>query len=62
VRVLLLDSDDWANARLKGKIPRPRVDIPVLRIVAAALARRLAEYPTSMEVRQPCPTIRFIER
>lgn len=46
---LLVSDADWARAKSKGKPPKPVADAATLRIVHAALVRRLAAYPTTLE-------------
>jgi len=53
IRLLLLPPDEWVKARDKGKIPKPKpkLDATTLRVTQDILERRLALYPTSIQVR-----------
>lgn len=49
VRLLLFPQDEWEKIRNKGKLPKPKVDIALLFIIADVLRRRAQDYPTSLE-------------
>ncbi|KAF9010631.1 hypothetical protein BDQ17DRAFT_1234041 [Cyathus striatus] len=49
VRLLLLHDDEWKKAKDKGKPPKPKVDVEVLKCISGVLQRRLQEYPTTPE-------------
>ena len=51
---LLFSPNDWERARTKGKLPKPKLDqdakLLILPGVLSVLERRLAKYPTTLEV------------
>lgn len=49
-RLLLQSQSEWEKTKSKSKLPKAKVDESILSIIADALERRLAEYPTSVEV------------
>ncbi|KAJ7071925.1 SET domain-containing protein [Mycena amicta] len=48
IRLLRLNSDEWAQAVSKDKVPKPKLDAEVLGVVVRVLERRLNEYPTML--------------
>ncbi|KAJ7594459.1 SET domain-containing protein [Mycena floridula] len=49
-RLLLMDAADWQKARDASKLPKPKLDDQVSRIIKQVLDKRLAEYPTILQV------------
>lgn len=49
-RLLLQSQSEWEKTKSKSKLPKAKVDESILSTIADALERRLAEYPTSVEV------------
>ncbi|KAH6914399.1 hypothetical protein BKA70DRAFT_1261294 [Coprinopsis sp. MPI-PUGE-AT-0042] len=46
-KLLLLPHDDWIKARDKGKLPKPKMDPEIMRILEKALLKRYSLYRTS---------------
>ncbi len=51
VKLISLSSDDWPKLKSKGKPPKPKLDQEVVEVLQEVLARRLAQYATSVQVR-----------
>ena len=51
VRLLSMPKVEWERTRDKGKFPKPKTDIDVLRIAEIVLRKRLEDYKTSLNVR-----------
>lgn len=50
IRLLQLTGEEWQEALRKEQIPKPKLNKQCFEVAAKALERRLAEYPTSIEV------------
>jgi hypothetical protein len=50
VRLLAMPRVEWERTREKGKVPKPKADVSILRIVESVLRKRLDEYKTTLEV------------
>jgi len=53
IRLLLLSPEEFKKIRDKGKLPKNKVDLPLLDIAIRALQLRVEEYPTTVEVSHP---------
>ncbi|KAF8915609.1 hypothetical protein CPB85DRAFT_1550593 [Mucidula mucida] len=49
VKLISLSSDDWPKLKSKGKPPKPKLDQEVVEVLQEVLARRLAQYATSVQ-------------
>ncbi|KAK7473222.1 Ribosomal lysine N-methyltransferase 4 [Stygiomarasmius scandens] len=49
IRLLLLSPEEFKKTRDKGKLPKNKVDLPLLDIAIRALQLRAEEYPTTVE-------------
>lgn len=50
VRLLLLPQAEWDKARCKGRLPKAKIEAPILMVAAEVLEKRLSEYRTTIEV------------
>lgn len=50
VKLLLLPQADWEKAREKSKPPKSKLEGILYDILISTLEKRLAEYPTTIEV------------
>ena len=57
VRLLMMSAPEWEKTKRKSKLPKPKVDDAVLSVAVDVVRRRLAEYPTTIEVRFPVVTL-----
>lgn len=53
-KLLLLSEREWAKVREKSKPPKPKLEGPLYDIFILVIQRRLAEYPTPLEVINSC--------
>lgn len=53
-KLLRLSEREWAKVREKSKPPKPKLEGPLYDILILVIERRLEEYPTSLEVINPC--------
>lgn len=49
--LLMLPTPEWEKTQRKEKLPKPKITLDVLPIITSVIAKRLAEYPTTVEVR-----------
>ncbi|KAI0935355.1 hypothetical protein AcV7_003817 [Taiwanofungus camphoratus] len=49
VRLLLLPQAEWDKARCKGRLPKAKIEAPILMVAAEVLEKRLSEYRTTIE-------------
>lgn len=52
----------WERARHKGKPPKPKVDVDVLRIAESVLKKRLGDYKTTLEVCEFTLSVNFLRQ
>lgn len=50
VRLLMMSAPEWEKTKRKSKLPKPKEDEVALSVTADVVRRRLAEYPTTIEV------------
>jgi SET domain-containing protein 6 len=50
IKLLQMPSDEWEKTQVKARSPKPKLDLPIARAALQVFERRLAEYPTTMEV------------
>jgi len=53
-KLLLLSEREWVKVREKSKPPKPKLEGPLYDLLILVIERRLAEYPTSLEVINSC--------
>ena len=50
IRLLSMPRVEWERTRDRGKVPKPKADIDILRIADSVLKMRMEDYKTSLEV------------
>lgn len=50
-KLLLLPENEWEKVREKSKPPKPKLEGVLCDILISVIENRLAEYPTTLEVR-----------
>lgn len=51
LKLLRMSEEEWAKTKLKSKPPKPSLDFPSAAAASSLLESRLAEYPTTFDVR-----------
>lgn len=54
VLLLMLPASEWEKAQKRDKLPKPKINLEIVPIIISVIGRRLAEYPTTMEVSLLC--------
>lgn len=49
-RLLLLSQSEWEKVKIKGKLPKPRMDDNIADIAEKTIRCRLDQYPTTLDV------------